>query len=235
MTVRNDATPRLVPADEVAATAFVRANTRLLAPPLLPEIRLHLAEQSLPIWQRTEAELGETNVPPPYWAFAWAGGQALARFLLDHPATVKGKRVLDLGAGAGLTAITARLAGAAYVLAADIDQLSLAAAKLNAAANAVTIETTSRDLLAARPSETFDVILVGDLFYERQLAERVTAFIDAAGRGGATILIGDPGRNYFPQGRFCQLARYQVPVTRELEDALVKTTSVWQWQPQTAA
>jgi len=213
------------------AIAFIRANTRVLSPPLVPEVKLHLAEESLPIWQRTEEELGEINVPPPYWAFAWAGGQALARFLLDHPAEVAGKRVLDLGSGSGLSAIAAHLAGAASVLAADIDRLALAAVRLNAAANGVGLETTGTDLLALAPGP-FDVVLVGDLFYERQLAERVSAFVDAAGCGGASVLIGDPKRNYFPRARFIEAASYEVPVTRELEDALVKVSTVWRWAPQ---
>ena len=129
--------------------AFIRANTKLLPVPLVPEIRLHLAEESLPIWRKTEEELGEMNVPPPYWAFAWAGGQALARYILDNPATVAGAHVLDLGSGSGLTAIAAMRAGAARVLAADIDALALAAIDLNAAANAVAVEATREDLLAA--------------------------------------------------------------------------------------
>lgn len=222
--------PRLRAGDRDAASAFIRANTRLLTPPLVPEIRLHLAEESLPIWQRTEEELGQSNVPPPYWAFAWAGGQALARFLLDHPAEVAGRMVLDLGSGSGLTAIAAMRAGAAHVLAADIDALALAAVALNAAANATRVPTTATDLLAG-PPQPCDVILVGDLFYERTLAEKVTAYIDAAGANGATVLIGDPGRNYFPKARFELAASYDVPVTRELEDALVKSTAVWRWRP----
>lgn len=224
----SQAEPTLKAIDDPAS--FIRANTRLLAPPLVPEIRLHLAEESLPIWQRTEEELGQLNVPPPYWAFAWAGGQALARYLLDHPAEVTGRTVLDLGAGSGLTAIAAMRAGAARVLAADIDALALAAVALNAEASAVTVATTATDLLAA-PPQPYDVILVGDLFYERTLAEKVTAYIDAAGANGATVLIGDPGRNYFPSDRFALAARYDVPVTRELEDALVKSTAVWRWRP----
>jgi predicted nicotinamide N-methyase len=209
-----------------AARAFIAANTRLLAPPLVPEIRLHLAEESLPIWQKTEEELGEINVPPPYWAFAWAGGQALARYLIDNAGLVRGRSVLDLGAGSGLTAIAAKLAGAGDVLAADIDGLALAAARLNAEANGVSFATTSDDLLAARPL-SHGVVLVGDLFYERELAARVLAFIEAATAAGALVLIGDPKRSYFPAGRFTLAAAYEVPVTRELEDAEIKKTSVW--------
>ena len=216
----------LDPTDRRSAQAFIEANTRLLSPPLVPEIVLHLAEESLPIWQKTEEELGEMNVPPPYWAFAWAGGQALARFLLDEARHVAKKRVLDLGSGSGLSAIAAAKAGAASVLAADIDPMALAAIALNAAANGVAIATTADDLLASRPA-LFDVVLVGDLYYERQLADRVSAFIDAAAAAGALVLIGDPQRNYFPKGRFEVAAEYAVPVTRELEDAEIKRTSVW--------
>jgi len=217
----------LDPTDVAAARRFIAANTRPLAPPLVPEIRLHLAEESLPIWQRTEEELGEMNVPPPYWAFAWAGGQALARYLLDNGALVAGKTVIDLGAGSGLTAIAARRAGAASVLAADIDALALAAVRLNAELNGVTVETTGEDLLA-RPPDRADVVLVGDLFYARALADRVTRYIEQAAEAGAEVLIGDPKRSYFPAGRFRLAAAYQVPVTRELEDAEIKRTSVWQ-------
>lgn len=206
---------------------FIRANTRLLTPPLVPEIRLHLAEESLPIWRKTEEELGEMNVAPPYWAFAWAGGQALARHLLDHPALVAGRDVLDLGTGSGLTAIAASLAGAHSVLAADIDLVALIATRLNAAANDCRVETTAEDLLAMPPAIGYGAILVGDLFYERELAERVLAFIDAASAAGAIVLIGDPQRSYFPRGRFRQLAEHCVPVTRELEDAEIKRTAVW--------
>ena len=218
--------PALDPANAASAEAFIRANTKLLAPPLVPEIRLHLAEESVPIWQKTEEELGEMNVPPPFWAFAWAGGQALARYLLDNPALVAGKSVLDLGTGSGLTAIAAKVAGATSVLAADIDRLALAATRLNAAANAVEVETTADDHLAG-PPRAFGVVLVGDLFYERELAARVLAFIEAAARAGALVLIGDPKRSYFPAGRFTLASEYQVPVTRELEDAEIKRTSVW--------
>ena len=206
--------------------AFIRANTRLLCPPLVPEIKLHLAEESVPIWQKTEEELGEINVPPPYWAFAWAGGQALARYILDNPELVRDRRVLDLGTGSGLTAIAAMLAGATRVLASDIDTFALAAARMNAAENKVTFENTNENLLSSPPGR-YDLILAGDLFYERTLAEEVLAFIEAAALGGAVVLIGDPQRNYFPRGRFTLAAEYQVPVTRELEDSLIKKTAVW--------
>ena len=211
---------------DAARTAFVLANTELLAPPLVPEIKLHLAAQSLPIWEKTEAELGAVNVPPPYWAFAWPGGQALARYILDHPAFAIGRRVLDLGAGCGLGAIAATKVGAAAVLANDIDALALAAMRLNAEENGVAFETTAADLLE-EGLRGFDVVLVGDLFYERQLAARVLACIEATVKQGATVLAADPRRNYFAQERFAPAARYDVPVTLDLEDALVKPTTVW--------
>lgn len=210
--------------------AFIAANTKLMEPPLVPEIRLHLAEESVPIWQKSEDELGEINVAPPFWAFAWAGGQALARYTLDNRALFAGKRVLDLGTGSGLTAIAAMMAGAAHVVANDVDELALASVGLNAAANGVVVEISGEDMLmgASLGSSTgFDVILVGDLFYERQLAERVVALLDQAAAAGALVLVGDPQRSYFPKGKFTQAAEYQVAVTRELEDALIKRTAVW--------
>jgi predicted nicotinamide N-methyase len=217
---------RLDPRDRASAEAFIRANTKLLTPPLVPEIRLYLAEETLPIWQRTEEELGEMNLPPPFWAFAWAGGQALARYVLDAPALVQGKRVVDLGSGSGLVAVAAMKAGAQSALAADIDAMASAAAALNAVANEVVIDVAADDLLAS-PPRGIDVLLVGDLFYERALAERTLAFIEATAETGAVVLIGDPQRNYFPKGRFEAAAEYSVPVTRELEDAEIKRSAVW--------
>ncbi len=208
------------------AETFIVANTRVLTPPLVPEIKLYLAEESLPIWQKTEEELGELNVPPPYWAFAWAGGQALARYILDNPALLSGKSVLDLGSGSGLTAIAAMKVGATSTLASDLDEFALAAVHLNAGLNGVEVATTAENLLE-KPPARFDVVLVGDLFYERSLADLVLKFIDVAATAGALVLIGDPQRNYFPKGRFASAGEYQVPVTRELEDAEIKRTSVW--------
>jgi predicted nicotinamide N-methyase len=196
----------------------------------VPEIPLHIAEESVPIWQKTEEELGEMNVPPPYWAFAWAGGQALARYLLDNPGLVDDRCVLDLGSGSGLVAIAAAKAGARRALAADIDAFAVAAIELNAAANGVALETTADDLLAT-PVAGFDVVLIGDLFYERPLAERVLSFAGAAVAQGALVLSGDPRRSYFPADRFHILAEYSVPVTRELEDSEIKHTAVWQLNP----
>jgi predicted nicotinamide N-methyase len=214
------------PTDDTDYPAFIAANTKLIALPHVPEIVLHLAEESVPIWQKTEEELGEMNIPPPFWAFAWAGGQALARYLIDNPHEVSGKTVLDLGTGSGLTAIAALKAGAASVLAADIDPMALASAHLNAKANGVTLTTTHEDLLASPPG-TFGAILVGDLFYERELAERVLTYISLAAARGTRVLVGDPQRSYFPTDRFVCVAAYEVAVTRELEDALIKKTAVW--------
>lgn len=206
---------------------FIQANAKLLRVPLVPEIRLYLAEESMPIWQKTEEELGQMNVPPPYWAFAWAGGQALARYLLDNASLVSERTVLDIGAGSGLTAIAAMKAGARSVLAADIDRYALVAIALNAQANGVAVETTDADLLDAAPG-ALGAVLVGDMFYERTLAERALAFVEAARANGAEVLVGDPRRSYFPKERFRQVAEYSVPVTRDLEDMEIKHTAVWQ-------
>jgi predicted nicotinamide N-methyase len=210
--------------------AFIRANTRLKAVPHVPEISLHVADAAVPIWQKTEEELDRMGLPPPYWAFAWAGGQALARHILDHPAIVAGRRVLDLASGSGLVAIAAARAGAAPVIAADIDAFTEAAIALNAEANDVYVEIVVQDLLdhVASPAPRYDVILVGDLFYERDTAARALGFLDRHRTTGARVLIGDPGRTYLPKERLTRLAEYSVPVTRELEDLEIKRTSVWE-------
>ena len=207
-------------------TGFIAANTALLPVPLVPEIRLHLAHEAVPMWQKTEEELGEIGLPPPFWAFAWAGGQALARYVLDNPETVRDRSVLDLASGSGLVAIAAMQAGAATVVAADIDGIALAAIELNAAANAVVVSTTGTNLLA-NPPAAFDTILAGDLFYERDLAALVLAWLEAAHAQGAQVLIGDPGRSYLPKPRLEPVAEYCVTQTRELEDAETKRSTVW--------
>jgi predicted nicotinamide N-methyase len=206
---------------------FIRDNTRLQRPPHTPELQLHLADEITPIWRLTEEALAEIGVPPPFWAFAWAGGQALARYVLDHPEIVAGKAVIDFASGSGLVAIAAAKAGAARVLAADIDPFCAAALALNAQANAVSVDFTGDDLLDARPPAWAEVILAGDICYEKPLAERVMAWLHAAEIAGAAVLIGDPGRSYFPREGLTKLAEYQVPTTRELEDMEVKKTAVW--------
>jgi predicted nicotinamide N-methyase len=206
--------------------AFIRENTRLQAPPHTPELRLHLADEITPIWKLTEEALEEIGLPPPFWAFAWAGGQALARYILDHPEIVAGKRVIDFAAGSGIVAVAAMKAGAASVLAADIDVFCEAAVGLNADANDVEIAFTDQNLLDAPPPAA-DVLLAGDICYERPMAEAVMAWLGQGRAAGARVLIGDPGRTYFPKDGLEKLAEYQVPTTRELEDLAVKRTSVW--------
>ena len=206
--------------------AFILANTRLQPVPHAPGISLWLADEVTPLWRLTEEELGEIGLPPPFWAFAWAGGQGLARWLLDHPAEVAGKRVLDLAAGSGLVGVAAMKAGAASVLCADIDPFCAAAVGLNAEANRVALGFTDADLLDTPPPDV-DVICAGDVFYERPMAERVRAWLSAAAARGVRVLVGDPLRTYFPKGGFDLLAEYEVPTTRELEDSAVKRTRVW--------
>jgi predicted nicotinamide N-methyase len=207
--------------------AFIREHTRLQAPPHTPELVLHLADEITPIWKMTEEELDRIGLPPPFWAFAWAGGQALARYLLDHPGDVAGRRVVDFAAGSGIVGIAAMKAGAADALAADIDPFCAAATQLNAEANGVAVRFTGEDLLDAPPPAA-DLILAGDICYEAPLAQRVMAWLAAAKAQGARVLVGDPGRTYFPKSGLVQLAEYQVPTTRELEDFAVKRTGVWE-------
>lgn len=204
----------------------ILANTTLLPVPLVPEIHLHLAHEAVPLWQKTEEELGEIGLPPPFWAFAWAGGQALARYVLDHPANARDKSVIDIASGSGLVAIAAMKAGAKCVLAADIDHFAASAIGLNAKANDVTLTITAIDLLT-EPPPYVDTILVGDLFYEKSTAERVFNWLTRAKANGTLILIGDPGRNYLPKEKLTKLAEFNVPVTRDLEDAEIKRTAVW--------
>lgn len=212
---------------------FIRAQTTLRAVPHVPEIRLHVADEAVPLWRKTEEELDAMGLPPPYWAFAWAGGQALARYVLDHGGLVAGKRVLDLAAGSGLVGIAAALAGAAPVIACDIDPFTEQAIMLNAEANDSYIEILVQDLLD-RPAPLvarYDAILVGDLFYEHTTAERALAFVQRHAAAGTQVLIGDPGRTYLPKDRLTKLCEYQVPVTRDLEDHDIKQTAVWSLRP----
>ena len=206
--------------------AFVRANTSILSPPLVPEVKLYLAHEALPIWQKTEDELGEIGLPPPFWAFAWAGGQALSRYILDTSSTVRGKRVVELASGSGMVGIAAMKAGAASVLSADIDLFSVAAIKVNAALNDVLLGVTSDDLLNGAALDA-DVVLVGDLFYEKGVAGRCLDWLVKAQAKGIDVLIGDPGRSYLPKERLIKVAEYSVPVSRDLEDSEIKRTAVW--------
>ncbi|KGF66848.1 50S ribosomal protein L11 methyltransferase [Hoeflea sp. BAL378] len=209
--------------------SFIRANTALGAPPHVPEIRLHLADEAHDLWLKTEEELDALGLPPPFWAFAWAGGQGLARHLIDNPDLVAGKTVLDFASGSGLVAIAASLAGAARVTAADIDPWAATAARLNAAANGVAFAFRADDLIGA--DEGWDVVLAGDVFYDRAMAERVCPWLTALAHRGATVLVGDPGRAYCPKEGLELRATYMVPVTRALEDSEIKRTSVWRVTP----
>lgn len=214
--------------------AFIRENTLLKPPSLVPELRLHLADRAVPLWELTEEELAERDLPPPYWAFAWAGGQALARYVIDHPETAAGKRVLDFASGSGLVAIAALWVSAAHVVAADIDAFSVAAIALNAEANGLEggLETVRRDMLdepvlAADGQPLFDLVLAGDVCYEKPMADRAIAWLRRHAAAGATVLMGDPGRSYVPDSGLTKLAEYMVPTPRELEDSDLRRTVVW--------
>lgn len=216
--------------DERERQAFIRAHTRLLAVPHAPEIRLHLADEATELWQRTEDELGAIGLPPPFWAFAWAGGQALARHLLDRPELVRGCHMLDFGSGSGLVGIAAALAGARRVTSCDIDDFALCAIGLNAAANGVVVEAVKADLVGTR-DPAWDGVLAGDMCYEQPLSGRIATWLEGLAGDGVTVLLGDPGRSYLPKDRLEPIAQYQVPTTRALEDQEIKRTTVWRFKP----
>ena len=206
--------------------SFIRENTVLQPVPHAPEISLYVADEITPIWKMTEDGLGAMGISPPFWAFAWAGGQALARYVLDNPQIVAGKSVLDFASGSGLVGIAAMKAGASRVLACDIDPMCDAAIAVNAQANGVRVEAAIANLLDD-PPPSVDVILAGDICYERSIAGRLLDWLKAARAKGVTVLIGDPGRTYFPKSGLEQLAQYEVRTTRELEDFEIKRTGVW--------
>jgi predicted nicotinamide N-methyase len=205
---------------------FIRRETRVLSPPHCPELKLHLADEAVPLWQATEEELAEQGLPPPFWAFAWAGGQGLARHILDRPQLVAGKRVLDFAAGSGLVGIAAMKAGAVSALCADIDRFANIACRLNAALNDVEVETIGEDVIG-RLDLGIDVLLMGDCAYERDLATAAFDWARALAAAGVDVLIGDPGRAYMPTSKVRPLATYHVATSRDLEDAEVKRTVVW--------
>jgi predicted nicotinamide N-methyase len=205
--------------------AFIRAQTALVAPPLVPEIRLHLATEVTPLWQATEATLAATNLPPPYWAFAWPGGQALARHLLDHAELVRGRRVLDFAAGCGIAGIAAAMAGAARVAASEIDALAAAALTLNARANGVAVAVAATDLTRT-DDDAWDVVLAGDVCYERAMTEAVIPWLRGLAARGRLVLLADPGRAYLPEAGLEEIAAYDVPTPLDLEDRLVRRTRV---------
>jgi predicted nicotinamide N-methyase len=211
---------------------FIRAQTRLTRPPLVPEILLHLTDAMTPLWEATEATLDRSGVPPPYWAFAWVGGQALARHVLDHGrAALSGARVLDLAAGSGVVAIAAALIGA-EATAADIDPFAAAAAEINAQANGVRVAAVTRDILAGDGDALpWDAVLAGDVCYEKPMAERMMRLLRALAAAGRTVWLADPGRSYLPRDGLAEIARYVVPCTRELEDAEEKTVRIFRVLP----
>ena len=214
---------------EPAALEIIRTSTRLGPVPLVPEIRLHQASEPISLWQHTEQATGRTGLDPPFWAFAWAGGQALARYLLDHPEAVQGRHAIDVASGSGLVAIAAARAGAAAVTAYDVDPLATAAITLNAAANAVTVPAVCADVLDedGLPSPGTDLVLAADAFYERELAGRVLRFLARGHARGAAVLVGDFGRKYLPRAHLTPLASYDVPGLRVVEGSDVKRTTIW--------
>lgn len=209
------------------ARRFIRDNTTIMRVPHVPEVELHLAGEAHELWLRTEEELAEIGLPPPFWAFAWAGGQGLARYVLDHPDLVAGKTVLDFATGSGLVAIAASKSAAAHVIAADVDPFCAVAVDLNATQNGATLDFEGRDLIGEMQS--WDVVLAGDVFYDHEFSERLMPWFSALAKSGVEVLIGDPGRSYLPKERLVEVATYEVPVTRVLEDADVKRTTVWRF------
>jgi len=218
-----------------AAPEILRTGTTLRPVPLVPEIRLYQADDPVGLWERIELASGEADQDPPFWAFAWAGGQALARYLLDHPEAVRGRHVMDIASGSGLVAIAAAQAGAATVTAYDIDPLAVAAINVNAQVNTVTVQAVCADILAGEaPEGTWNsaaVVLVADAFYQRELAAKVTRFIEQARARGAAVLAGDFGRAYLPRDRLTPLASYDVSGLNVLEDNDVKSTTIWTLAP----
>jgi predicted nicotinamide N-methyase len=210
---------------------FVQCNTVIAAPPLLPEIRLHLATEVAPLWQATEERLAQSGLPPPFWAFPWAGGQALARYLLDNPEIVNGREVLDIGSGSGIVAIAAAKAGAHRVTAAEIDHFAAAAIGLNAQLNDVTIAVETRDLLD-RGAAGWGVALAGDICYEEPMSSRAMTLLRRIAGRGRLALLGDPGRAYLPKNGLVEIARYAVPTSREWEAGEITAGVVWQVLPE---
>ena len=206
-------------------TDFLSTHTKLAPVPFVPELLLHQADEPIALWEQTEA--GGQTQPPPFWAFAWAGGQALARHVLDSPFLVADRAVLDLATGSGLVALAAARAGGRPVTANDIDPLSLTATTANAAANGITLRTVEDDLLETQALE-YAVILAGDVFYSREMAGRVLPFLRRAAGRGALVLVGDPGRAYLPVDAMIKQASYDVPVSEALESVPTRHTTVWQ-------
>jgi len=200
----------------VSPGEFVAAHTAVARAPLVPEIPLYLATELTPLWQATEAWLGEQGIEPPFWAFAWPGSQALARWVLDEPARVEGRRVLDFAAGGGLAAIAAALSGAALVEVAEIDPLAHAAIRLNAGLNGVVLGQAAGDVVGS--ANRWDLILAGDVCYEAPMTRHILPWLRGLASAGAEVVLAEPGRAYAPRDGLETVARYRVPVSRELED-----------------
>lgn len=213
---------------ETDPQAYVAGNSVLQTAPLVPEITLHLADERAPLWNKTQRDLWDDGIVLPYWAFAWAGGQALARLLLDEPDRVRGKRVLDFASGSAISGIAAMMAGAAHVLAADIDPLAAVAAQMNAEANGVAVDTSTDDLVGTSLAD-FDVIIAGDICYEQSVAERVRDWLGAEARQGRDVLIGDPGRTFLPRKDLEPVIGYGVKSSRDLDDTDVRNARVWRF------
>jgi len=210
---------------------FIAKHTEICAPPLVPELPLHLATGVTALWQATEEWLARQGLPPPYWAFAWPGGQALARQILDQPQLVAGRRVLDLAAGSGLVAIAAARAGAGAVTAVEIDAVAGAAIRLNALLNRASVTTLIADLVG-QPLAGIDVVLAGDVCYERPMAARIVPWLAGLAGEGRLVLIGDPGRNYLSTTGLEAVAHHLVPTSLDLEDREQRETTVWRVTPQ---
>jgi len=208
---------------------FIEANTVLLPVPHAPEIRLYVADEVTELWHKTEEDLEKIGLPPPFWAFAWAGGQGLARYLLDHPEAVRGKRVLDFASGSGLVGIAAMMAGAESVEAVDIDGFAAEAMRLNAAANGVELSIRCEDIVGQ--SGEWDTVLAGDICYDRDMAQRVLDWLKGLQASGMDVVVGDPGRAFLPKTDLVELAEYRVATTRAIEDMDVKHTKVFRLVP----
>jgi predicted nicotinamide N-methyase len=220
----------LIHRDDVARRAFILEHTATIRAPLVPEFQLHLATEITPLWQATENSLSQIGLPPPYWAFAWVGGQAVARHILDHPELVAGRTVLDFAAGCGLISLAAIRAGAKAVTAVDIDPFAQTAIALNLALNAADpnerVRMSAEDMVG-HLLPGVDVVLAGDVCYERPMAEAVILWLRTLARAGLTVIIGDPGRSYLPCSGLTALARYVVPTVADVEDSATKATTVW--------
>jgi len=217
-----------IPANKMSE--FIRANTQKMAPPACPEIQLHLATSITPLWQASETFLHGNNLAPPYWAFAWAGGQALARHILDSPWIVRGRKVLDFASGSGISAIAAALSGAALVEATEIDPVALEAIALNAEANGVIVQARAADMTEDNKGG-WDVVLAGDVCYERPMTDKAFPWLQRLASQGAMVLLADPGRAYLPKAGLVHLADYVIPTTREIEDRDTRDTAIYQVTP----